>query len=138
MLFQFDIITLKGGDYIKLNHDYVRSILLFVEESETNSFRSQKELLDFSKENNISKDELIYILQKLQEAEFINASFISGGNKIYMFEVKTITWKGHEYLDNIRDGRIWKMVKSSTSALASVSLSIMGELAKNKIIDYLS
>lgn len=123
---------------MKLNHDSVRSLLLFVEEKETNSSRTENELLEFAKQREISKEELIYIIQRLKEAGFINASIQYASNKVYWFSISSITWDGHEYLDNIRDPKIWKNTKTVTSKLASVSLSIMGEVARNQIMKLLT
>lgn len=123
---------------IKLNHDNVRSLLLFLEEAENNSSRKEDELISFASQNHISKDELIYIIQKLKEAGYIKANITYASSKVYWFSVDSITWNGHEYLENIRDPKIWKYVKKSTSKLASVSLSVIGSLAKDTIIKVLS
>ncbi|WP_326938421.1 DUF2513 domain-containing protein [Bacillus atrophaeus] len=42
----------------------------------------------------------------------------------YEFVISSISYSGHEFLDNIRDSNIWSQTKSSISALSGVSLSI--------------
>ncbi len=122
---------------MKLNHDNVRSLLLFVESKEENSSRSEAELMEFATQNEISKNELIYIIQRLTDAEFITSSIQYASNQVYWFSINTITWDGHSYLDNIRDPKVWKNAKSVASKIASVSLPIMGEIAKVQLMKLL-
>ncbi len=122
---------------MKLNHDNVRSLLLFLEKKEGNSARSESELMEFATHNEITKDELLYIIQKLTEAEFITSSIQYASTKVYWFSINTITWNGHEYLDNIRDPKVWKTTKTVASKVASVSLPIMGEIAKVQLMTIL-
>ena len=123
---------------MKLNHDHVRSLLLFVEESKDNSSRSQSELETFSEQKDIAKDEVIYIINRLEEAGFIKSNIQYASSKVYRYSINAITWTGHEYLDNIRDPKIWKLVKKTTSKLSGVSLSVMGVLAKDALLKVLS
>ena len=122
---------------MKLNHDNVRSLLLFMEEKVGTSSRSESELLAFAEEKEISKDELIYIIQKLTEADYISSTIQYASNKVYWFSVNSITWNGHEYLDNIRDPKVWSVTKTVASKVASVSLPIMGEIAKTQLLKIL-
>lgn len=49
-----------------------------------------------------------------------------------------LTWKGHEYLDTIRDPKIWKATKSLTSKIGSASFELVLEIAKALAKDALS
>lgn len=118
---------------MKLNHDNVRSLLLFVEESPTDSSRNEAELSAFAEENGISKDELIYMIERLKEADYIDADITYASNSVFWYGIKTITWKGHEYLDNIRDPKVWKYVKNAASKVSGASLTVLGALAKDTI-----
>lgn len=124
---------------MKLNHECIRDCLLALEDNlgVTNSIDSKKliEALDYD------NDEAFYALQKLSEEGFI----IGGPTVVYPIgpalksyePITDITWKGHEYLDAIRDGKIWKKTKDITSSLKSVPLSIMKDVATQVISQYI-
>lgn len=119
---------------MKLNHEIVRNLLLFIEDSQNSSERTEQELVEFAKDQLISKNELIYTIQKLVEADYIKANIQYASNKVYWFSVSSITWSGHEFLDTIRDPKIWRDTKEKTSKLASVSLNILSEVASSLLV----
>ena len=80
---------------MRLNHEFVRSLLLYVEENPENSSRTEGELLEFAKKHSISKDNLIYTIQRLDEAGYIKSSIQYASNKVYWFAISSITWSGH-------------------------------------------
>ena len=112
---------------MKLNQECVRDLLLYLEENlEANDIIDIKEI-----DLNYSKEELFYTAQKLGEAYYIDfnahTAFIENST------IKTITWDGHQFLDNIRDSEIWKKTKSASSKFASVSISFLGRIASEII-----
>lgn len=123
---------------MKLNHDNIRSLLLFIEKSENNSSRNESELLNFSEENEISKNELIYMIQRLTEADLIKSNIKYASNDVFWFNISAITWDGHKYIDNIRDPKIWRDSKNIASKLTSVSIDVMSSIAANIIVKTLN
>lgn len=124
---------------MKLNHECVRKCLLVLEENigVTNAVDSNKLIntLDYD------KDEAFYALQKLSEEGFIiggpTVLYTIGEAQKHCAPITGITWKGHEYLDTIRDDKIWKKTKSATSSLKSVSLSVMKDVASHFLTEYI-
>jgi hypothetical protein len=45
-----------------------------------------------------------------------------------------LTWKGHEYLGNVRDPDVWQKTKARLGPVAGVAFGIMLELAKAEIM----
>lgn len=43
--------------------------------------------------------------------------------------VKDITWIGHDYLNSIRDFKVWEEVKNRTKGMSGVALEIIKSLA---------
>ena len=43
--------------------------------------------------------------------------------------ISKLTWKGHEFVDTIRDSGIWNNVKERLKGLPSVALSVVAEIA---------
>lgn len=113
---------------MKLNHDCIRSVLLYLEEN--------LEIISFIQNENIkldgfSKEDIDYSLIKLIEANYLEGKhtvYLSGDYDIY---VKSITWTGHKFLDNIRDTEIWSQTKKAASKFSSVSIDILSSLATN-------
>lgn len=50
-----------------------------------------------------------------------------------MIIVTALTWKGHEFLDDIRDPDIWQKTKERAGSLASVGIAFVWEIAKAEI-----
>jgi hypothetical protein len=44
-----------------------------------------------------------------------------------------LTWKGHEFLDDVRDPVVWGKTKERAKAVASVGLDFVWEIAKAEI-----
>lgn len=121
---------------MKLNHDCVRDLLLTVEESDQKELLSLHFLLQKDKLQNYSEEDIFYTIQRLVEAGYINAStqtYYEGQDAI----ISSITWNGHQFLDNIREKTVWEKTKEKASIVGSVSLPILSEIAKAYITDML-
>ena len=107
---------------MKLNQDCVRDLLLYLEENLIlNDFLSIENisLKDYSTE------ELLYTADKLYEAGYINCSKKIYDNVDSVIFVSSITYNGHQFLDNIRDEKVFAKTKSILSTFKSVSIEII-------------
>jgi hypothetical protein len=125
---------------MKLNHDYIRDILLFIEKEldyKNNSGFTHKEITNgqlvynesFSKHD---KDELNYALEQLIKSGYIDLASnpnIHRGN-INIADIIGLTWAGHELLDNIRNDTVWNAVKKKASKFENFSISTLAASAK--------
>ena len=109
---------------MKLIHDCVRDVMLYVEENlEYNRYlRTDKMQENISK---YSLNDINYTCKKLDEAGYLTSEQYLGGEMV----VKSMTYNGHLFLDNIRDDGIWKETKSKVSKIASASLPIIQQVA---------
>ncbi len=110
-----------------LKHECVRETLLYLEKNltfDTPIYSPNIQLKNFSSED------INYTIAKLKEAGYIKAVF-SGGDNLPNYLIHSITWDGHQFLDNIRDADIWQRVKSKVNKLTneSVSLPIIQQVA---------
>ena len=116
---------------MKLNHDCVRDVMIFVEENVPYGHYadfSSVEIKDYSHED------IIYAADKLLEANLLDGSkhkYI--GSNTPDIRITSITWAGHQFLDNIRDDGVWKNTKKVISNFSSVSLSLVGSIASQVI-----
>jgi len=123
---------------MKLNHECVRDSLLVIENELP--LNSMTRLSDFEKIpalTSYSRDELLYCLSKLLEAEFIHAKEIRVAEGLQDIFIQELTWSGHAFLDNVRDPKVWKKVKDKISFLKSVSIPITAELGSKFAKDLL-
>ena len=115
---------------MKLNHDTVREIILYLEDHlKLNDELDSTEIML----PEITVDEVAYTLLRLSEADFITIitdEDLSGNIDIF---VKSLTWKGHEFLDNIRNNNTWNKVKKVASDVGADSLSALQKIAINVI-----
>jgi hypothetical protein len=72
-------------------------------------------------------DEIEYHLQMLVEQGFVERPR-SGAMQGIMF--KKLTWGGHDYLDAVRDPKVWHKTKDATDKVGSWTFEIVKELAK--------
>lgn len=122
---------------MRLNHECVRQIMLLIESDISyNQSLGKEELLEHPKLQSFTEDEILYAVLRLDEAEFIKCDILPGNNSpIYHLSLNGLTWSGHEFLDNIRDNKVWAFVKQTASKTASASLPILAQLAASKVLN---
>lgn len=117
---------------MKLNHDCVRDLLIFIEDNLTYGHFIYANEVPIG---NYSSDEILYSADKLLEAGLIDGTkkvFLDSGG-IPQIRIKSITWDGHEFLDNIRDKNVWEKSKGILSKFSSVSIEIVRNVAAQVI-----
>lgn len=114
---------------MKLDRDCVRDFLLTLESLDHSQKLTSDNYKSFPLLSSYDPEVILYTAERLEEAGFINIRFmpVLGGDK--PFSATSITWYGHQFLDNIRDDGIWKETKNITSKVASVSLGILSDVA---------
>lgn len=116
---------------MKLNHDCVRDLLLYIEEHSSYDTKIDVNKLKFK---NYSNSDLIYTADKLFEANYLNCIKSNQfNNSSPSIIIKSITYDGHQFLDNIRDDGVWKNTKSILSKFTSTSLGIISDISSQII-----
>lgn len=113
---------------MKLNKDLIREILLYVEEKGNDN----RPVYDISIDG-YTTDEVKYHFKKLVEAELIKGDVIGlQGNRI---RFNCLTWKGHEYLESIKDEYIWQELKKDVElkGITATTLEILKKYADKLI-----
>lgn len=114
---------------LKLDRDCVRDFLLALESLGSGQTLTSENYRSIPLLASYERDVIIYTAERLDEAGFINVKFmpVVGGDK--PFFATSITWYGHQFLDNIRDDGVWKETKKIASKVTSVSLGILADIA---------
>lgn len=120
---------------MKLNIDCVRDVLLCLEDllkfGENLACPSLKyeKILNYKTCEKYSKEEIIYTLQKLEEANYIEAIFAGSDMQILKVVVNSITFWGHDFLENIRNDCVYEEVKSKATKVGSFALDIIKQIS---------
>lgn len=117
---------------MELDYDFVRQLLLHIEAKAPLQGLGGNDLYKFANDKNKDKEDLQYTIIKLVEGNLITANLRYASNNLQIYSVN-LTYQGHEYLNNIRDNKIWKNTKKISSKLSSVSLEILKSIAINEI-----
>ena len=119
---------------LRLNHECIRDLLLYIEENLC--YNDELEINKLSLKN-YSNQELLYTALKLSEADYINCdNSIEIDDDFPIVLVSSISYKGHQFLDTVRDSEVWNKTKKIVSALKSVSIEITSETAA-KVINHI-
>lgn len=125
---------------MKLNQDCIRDLLLYLEENLT--LRNHFTIDCYSDESFIEKysiDDLRYTVLKLYEANYLNVKIEKFmDTPVPCIDIQSITFSGHEFLDTIRDNRVWTKTKDILSVFKSVSIELISETASKVIISLIN
>ena len=111
---------------MKLNNDCIREILLFIEDNTD----FEKSFVDVDKLaaylNKYDSNTIYYHIKMIDQAGLVDKVCWADCRP---YSISNPSWNGHEYLSNIRDDKVWKMMKDYTSKLSSVSLQFLISVA---------
>ncbi|WP_289068957.1 DUF2513 domain-containing protein [Faecalibaculum rodentium] len=114
---------------MELNHDLVREMLLYIErEFAFNDLRMASSI----QISGYDRGAILYTARQLLDAGFIKGKAY-GYDNIPDTSISSLTWIGHEYLDNIREPEVWSKSKSIANRVGSVSLKYMSDIASQVV-----
>lgn len=123
---------------MKLNPNCIRDILLTIE---NNNFGEYMTLIELNnKLSNYTQDELHYCCLKLKEADFLELSTlrIVGYNVEQIKTINDLTFKGHEFLENIKNDNNWNKTKDIAKTVGSFSINTLKDISVSVISNLIS
>lgn len=117
---------------MKRDLDLIRNLMVHLENNlEYGQHINNVSLCEVFQSEQNSLEKICYHLDLIKDASWINtAGNISlHGHKLY--EIMTITNNGHDFLDAVRDTKIWDKVKNKLSEIGGYTLPIVIELGKD-------
>ena len=110
---------------MKRDMDLIRELLLTLEniDSRINKrlhFQSYDELSHYENEK------VVYHYYLLADAGFLDGMVMP----TQAMRFSKLTWKGHDFLDSVRDPEIWSHTKEGALAAGGWTLELLGDLAK--------
>ncbi len=114
---------------MKRDLELIRNIMMYLEqnleyEERIGDYEVWKEFQ--SEENSVEK--VCYHLKLIQEIRWINTVGLRGSKT---FDIIGITNDGHDFLDSLRDVKIWEKVKHKLAEIGGYTLSIVVDLGKD-------
>lgn len=124
---------------MKLNHDCVRQVLLDLEKNLDlpNIEKSYEEAISPSTFEKYGEKTVEYSLLQLINVHYVDGVPLYGSNVLLSCSVSSITWDGHQFLDTIRDSKIWKKTKGILSHLESASITFASNVASSVLSDFI-
>jgi len=105
---------------MKLDMDLVRDLLLQIE-----SLKPYEGFLIIEKDKLIDAEHI----ELLIEANLIKGSVKLLYPRIPDIKVFRLTWEGHQFLETIRDDKVWRNTKSTLSKAGSFTLDLIQKVA---------
>ena len=118
---------------MKRDYDFLSTLLIHLAEKAPLQGLDSKDLFEFAKSTDKSNNELSYTISKLKEGNLVTANFIYANNTIKIITNVNLTYSGHEYLNSIRDNKIWKATKKVSSKLSGISFEVLKAIAIHEI-----
>lgn len=123
---------------MNLNYDCVRDLLLVMENHIYFKDDLEYRWLFFDKVCELlpsyTKKDIAYATLRLQEADYIIVSIDNSDNRFSGASYRSITFKGHQYLDSVRNPKLWTKIKEKAG---SFSFSIIMKMSEKMIIEQL-
>jgi hypothetical protein len=112
---------------VKRDFDLIRSILLHIEESPHHLSGDYEYHFDHS-----DQDAVANALELLAEKSLIISEYspTSGSHPSDWHAEVRMTWEGHDFLDSVRDPKIWKLTKDGAKQAGGAGFDLLKALAK--------
>lgn len=105
--------------------DLIREILLFIESEE--GFNGSGYGKVDARRLNRSPDAVLYQMSLLADAKYVSVvNWLAHGDPL----IRGLTWEGHDFLDSVRDPKIWEQTKDGAKAAGGFTFDLLKDLAK--------
>lgn len=118
---------------MKLNYDCLRKLLLVLEKELVMTEDLEYPDLRFCQVTSLmpdySKADIAYTTIMAEEAGLINAHIVSADDAFCDCFYFSLTYDGHQFLDNIRDNGVWDKTKTVLGKIGGASLNVISSVA---------
>lgn len=134
----------KRYDYMKLNYECLRDILLYLEENlsiDDDLMFEEISLQQICLSNELSKYDnkvIYYSIYNLNEIGYISANTNHADCSVDDCGVTNITYEGHLFIESIKPESIWKDVKAKCAKIGTISIPIITQIAAQVIANLLT
>lgn len=75
-------------------------------------------------------DDIYHAMRLIVDAGFLDMTKTQGADS---FGVRGLSWRGHDFLDTIRDEEIWRQTKEGAKKAGGFTVDLLADLAKGLI-----
>jgi hypothetical protein len=93
--------------------------------------KSEQVAIDAADFPDFSLDVLNYHIALLVSADFVTSMRSGLGGTL---RISSLTWDGHEFLDNIKNNDIWEKTKNRISDLPGIALKVVAAIAQAEMM----
>jgi hypothetical protein len=116
---------------MKRDMDLIRELLLKLEAIEVSPGEINEEIpLEVVAVSGFTDKQLAHHLRMLADGGFIDTGTKEMPVSTWTFRFRKITWKGHDFLDSVRDQKIWEKTKKGAEATGGFTVDLLKDLAR--------
>ena len=118
-------------------------MLLSVEENQTlnNNYKpiplTLEKLYRVARLANYTKCDISYAVEKLGEAGLLKTNIKWNLLTNHVIVIDDISYEGHEFIEKIREPKIWKKTKDISSKAGAFSIKLLGTIAEKVALSFL-
>ena len=124
---------------MRLDYSYLREVMLAIESAPypvTARFTIEGLIDSSPKLQTHNIDETFFVITQLEQAGFVNADI---NPQIDGTTISQLTFPGNEFLQNIRDDKVWKKTLRELGKVGgSASITVLSGLAQAAMTNYLN
>lgn len=118
---------------MKLDIECVRDVLIYIEENlEYNSTLTLSSIYD-ELAPRYQKNQIDYTCIKLLEGNYMNLITKNVEGKVLPLAVSSLTFDGHQFLEKIRNPKVWNPTKRFAKNLGSISIQTLSQISSDII-----
>lgn len=128
---------------MELNYECLRKTLMFLEKnlklSDDLDFKPLgiHEIVDYSElKKDFDQKDIAYCVHMLADSGMI--SVLSDNSWVRELRVQTITYKGHEFLQQIKNDTVWKRVTDKLKPIGVFTINFISQVAVNVITEIIT
>jgi Hypothetical protein (DUF2513) len=115
---------------MKRDMDLIRELLLKLEALEVSPGEIEEDIpLEMVEVSGFTNEQLAHHLRMLANGGFIEPN-PEMPVSTWIFKFRRITWKGHDFLDSVREQKIWEKTKKGAEAAGGFTVELLKDLAK--------
>lgn len=125
---------------MELNHKCIRDVLLAAEEMccyDSGLINKRISLEDFLKNDRLksyTREDVFYSIQRLGEGNYLEYSHKYSSGGLYLCFVHNLTLSGHEYLESIRNSKVFDTVMDKVNEIdGGATIEIVKAIAIKKM-----
>lgn len=122
---------------MKLNYDCLRRLMLEIEDFENIDENLRYNHLSFADVvktlPEFQENEIMYVTLKAKEGGLLNVNVFNADNSVYSCSYSSLTFAGHQFLDNVRNKDIWTKTKSIAQKIGCTSLKSLISISEKVI-----